>query len=80
MQTTAADLRARIQDVNAGLNRVGKAYLHHLTNWQEHSSITSSLTHSVQVSMHDLGSAESVLRGFCPHIPVAVGQDLLLFR
>ncbi|KAA6419827.1 MAG: putative exocyst complex component 6-like [Trebouxia sp. A1-2] len=48
MQTTAADLRARIQDVDAGLNRVGKAYLHHLTDWQEHSSITSRLTHSVQ--------------------------------
>ena len=54
MQTTAADLRARIQDVDAGLNRVGKAYLHHLTDWQEHSSITSRLTHSVQVSTYDL--------------------------
>ena len=53
MQTTAAELRARIQDVDAGLNRVGKAYLHHLTDWQEHSSITSSLTHTVQVSTYD---------------------------
>jgi len=53
MQTTAADLRARIQDVDSGLNRVGKAYLHHLTDWQEHSSIMSNLTHSVQVSTYD---------------------------
>jgi hypothetical protein len=54
MQTTAAELRARIQDVDSGLNRVGKAYLHHLTDWQEHSSITSSLNHSLQVNTYDL--------------------------
>ena len=49
MQTTAAELRGRILDVDSGLTRVGKAYLHHLTDWQEHSSITASLTQSLQV-------------------------------
>lgn len=49
MQTTAAELRGRILDVDSGLSRVGKAYLHHLTDWQEHSSITASLTQSLQV-------------------------------
>lgn len=49
MQTTAAELRGRILDVDSGLSRVGKAYLHHLTDWQEHSSITANLTHSIQV-------------------------------
>ena len=54
MQTAAAKLRARIQDVDAGLSRVSKAYLQRLTDWQEHGSITSSLTHSMQVSTCDL--------------------------
>lgn len=49
MQTTAAELRGRILDADSGLSRVGKAYLQHLTDWQEHSSITASLTHSLQV-------------------------------
>lgn len=49
MQTTAAELRGRILDVDSGLSHVGKAYLHHLTDWQEHSSITASLTQSLQV-------------------------------
>ena len=49
MQTTAAELRGRILDADAGLSRVGKSYLQHLTDWQEHSSITASLTHSLQV-------------------------------
>ncbi|KAL3133292.1 hypothetical protein ABBQ38_007172 [Trebouxia sp. C0009 RCD-2024] len=48
MQTTAAELRGRILDVDSGLSHVGKAYLHHLTDWQEHSSITASLTQSLQ--------------------------------
>lgn len=49
MQTTAAELRGRILDADAGLSRVGKSYLQHLTDWQEHSSMTTSLTHSLQV-------------------------------
>ncbi len=58
MQTTAAELRARILEVDTGLNRVGKAYLHHLTDWQEHSAITASLMQSLQASsfVHDLCS------------------------
>ena len=50
MQTTAAELREHILDVDSGLNRVGKAYLHHLTDWQEHTSITASLTRSLEAS------------------------------
>ena len=57
MQTTAAELRARILEADAGLNRVGKAYLDHLTDWQEHSTITTSLKHSLQVSLQKLCTA-----------------------
>ena len=49
MQTMAAEVKTRILDVDAGLNRVGKAYLHHLTAWQEHNAISASLTDSLQV-------------------------------
>ena len=61
MQTTAAELRARILEADAGLNRVGKAYLDHLTDWQEHSTITTSLKHSLQVSLQKLCTAGYIL-------------------
>lgn len=64
MQSTAAELRGRILDVDSGLSRVGKAYLHHLTDWQEHSSITTSLTQSVQVLL-PLCSVASLHSGQC---------------
>lgn len=52
MQTAAAELRGRILDADGGLSRVGKSYLQHLTDWQEHSSVTASLNQSLQVAEH----------------------------
>ena len=57
MQTTAAELRGRILDVDSGLNRVGKAYLHHLTDWQEHTAITGSLMCLLKVGLCSLAGA-----------------------
>ena len=49
MQTIASGLRGRMLEVDAALSRVGKAYLNHLIDCQEHTAITSSLTQSLQV-------------------------------
>lgn len=66
MQTTAAELRGRILDVDSGLNRVGKAYLHHLTDWQEHTAVTGSLTRSLKVGLSRFAGAfllQAALKG-----------------
>ena len=49
MQTIAAELRGRMLEVDGALTRVGKAYLNHLTDCQEHTAITANVTQSLQV-------------------------------
>lgn len=75
MQTTAADLRARILEVDGGLNRVGKAYLHHLTDWQEHSTVTANLTQSLQVDTEQ-ALLQSNCDAICHKINVSVTPQL----
>ena len=71
MQTTAAELRARILEADAGLNRVGKAYLDHLTDWQEHSTITTSLKHSLQVSSQKICAVHNIFERILCQAPVS---------
>lgn len=49
MQVTASDLRNQIMNVDANINQVGRAYLCHLVESQEHSTISSNLKQSQQV-------------------------------
>lgn len=49
MQVTASDLRTQILNVDTNLNQVGRAYLRHLLDTEEHSSISNNLQQSKQV-------------------------------
>lgn len=49
MQVTASDLRNQIMSVDANMNQVGRAYLRHLVDSQEHSTISNNLQLSQQV-------------------------------
>lgn len=51
MQVTASDLRNQIMSVDTNMNQVGRAYLRHLLDSQEHSSISNNLKESQQVLM-----------------------------
>ena len=51
MQAIASELRERMLEVDTALGRVGKAYLDHLIDCQEHTAITSNLAQSLQVCL-----------------------------
>ena len=56
MQVTAGDLRTQILSVDTNLNQVGRAYLRHLLDTEEHGVIANNLQQSKQVSPYLLSA------------------------
>ena len=61
MQVTASDLRSQILSVDANLNQVGRAYLRHLLDTEEHSTVSTNLQHSKQVCSPNVLSSPLLL-------------------
>lgn len=49
MQVTASDLKHQIMTVDGNMNQVGRAYLRHMLDSQDHSTMLYSLKLSQQV-------------------------------